>query len=99
MGNDLFLSNGKRIKATPLKKNNPVIQKVLSKSVNESKEAFVSGVESNLFVRSRKEGDRFESLGSNGSKKVSKLMIDKNELSQEKKNSVNLMQKNYHLDP
>jgi tRNA(Ile)-lysidine synthase len=77
MGNDLFLSNGKRIKAIPLKKNNPVIQKVLSKSVNESKEAFVTGVESNLFVRSRKEGDRFESLGSNGSKKVSKLMIDK----------------------
>ena len=77
LGNDLFLASGKRIKATPLNKNNPVIQKALSKSVDESKEAFVTAVDSNLFLRSRKEGDRFESLGSNGSKKVSKLMIDK----------------------
>jgi tRNA(Ile)-lysidine synthetase-like protein len=77
LGNDLFLANGKRIKAIPLNKNNPVIQKALLKSVNESKEAFVAAVDSNLFLRSRKEGDRFESLGSNGSKKVSKLMIDK----------------------
>ena len=77
MGHDVFLSNGKRIKAIPLNKNNPAIQKALSKSVDESKEAFVTAVNSNLFLRSRKDGDRFESLGSNGSKKVSKLMIDK----------------------
>ncbi|MBL6827862.1 MAG: tRNA lysidine(34) synthetase TilS [Opitutales bacterium] len=77
LGNDLFLSNGKRIKAIPLNKNNPAIQKALSKSVDESKEAFVTAVNSNLFLRSRKDGDRFETLGSNGSKKVSKLMIDK----------------------
>ncbi len=49
LGNDLFLANGKRIKAIPLNKNNPVIQKALSKSVNESKEAFVTAVNSNLF--------------------------------------------------
>ena len=77
LGNDLFLANGKRIKAIPLKKVNPVVQKALSKSVNESKEAFVTEVDSNLFLRSRREGDRFESLGSKGSKKVSRLMIDK----------------------
>ena len=77
MGNDLFLANGKRIRAIPLNKNNPQIKKSLSKSVNESKEAFISSVDSNLFLRSRKAGDRFNQLGSNGSKKVSKLMIDK----------------------
>ena len=77
LGNDLFLANGKRIKAIPLNKGNPVIQKPLSKSVNQSKEAFVTAVDSNFFLRSRKEGDKFEPLGSNGSKKVSKLMINK----------------------
>jgi tRNA(Ile)-lysidine synthase len=76
LGNDLFLSNGKRIKAIPLNKNNPAIQKALSKSVNKSKEAFVCFNNSSLYLRSRKEGDRFQILGSYGSKKISKLMID-----------------------
>jgi tRNA(Ile)-lysidine synthase len=45
--------------------------------VNDSTEAFVSAHSINLFLRSRKEGDKFQILGSKGSKKISKVMIDK----------------------
>ena len=77
MGNDLFLSNGKRLKALRLKKDSPEIARALSKKVNDSTEAFVSAHSINLFLRSRKEGDKFQILGSKGSKKISKVMIDK----------------------
>ena len=77
MGNDLFLSNGKRLKALQLKKDSPEIARALSKKVNDSTEAFVSAHSINLFLRSRKEGDKFQILGSKGSKKISKVMIDK----------------------
>ena len=97
MGNDLFLANGKRIKAIPLNKGNPVIQKALSKSVNESKEAFVTAVNSNLFLRSRKEGDRFNPLGSSRSKKVSKLMIDKKWSHNRKKETPLILDENENI--
>ena len=77
MGNDLFLSNGKRLKALQLKKDSPEIERAISKKVNDSTEAFVSAHNINLFLRSRKEGDKFQILGSKGSKKISKVMIDK----------------------
>ena len=76
IGNNVFLPNGKKIKASYLNKNSPEIQKALSKTVNKSEEAFVSVNNSCLSLRSRQEGDRFQTLGSNGSKKISKLMID-----------------------
>ena len=77
IGNYVFLPNGKKIKALQLDKNSPEIHRALSKSVNESKEAFVSINNFSLCLRSRQEGDRFQTLGSYGSKKISKLMIDK----------------------
>lgn len=76
IGNDVFLPNGKKIKALPLNKNSPEIQRALSKTVNKLKEAFVYINNSSLYLRSRQEGDRFQTLGSYGSKKISKLMID-----------------------
>ena len=76
IGNEVFLPNGKKIKALPLNKNSPEIHRALSKTVNKSKEAFVYINNSNLYLRSRQEGDRFQTLGSYGSKKISKLMID-----------------------
>ncbi|HAD20881.1 MAG TPA: tRNA lysidine(34) synthetase TilS [Opitutae bacterium] len=76
IGRNVFLPNGKKIKALNLNKNSPKIQKALSKTVNKSKEAFVSVNNSCLYLRSRQEGDRFRTLGSNGSKKINKLMID-----------------------
>lgn len=76
IGNDVFLPNGKKIKALPLNKNSPEIHRALSKTVNKSKEAFVYINNRSLYLRSRQEGDRFQTLGSYGSKKISKLMID-----------------------
>ena len=90
MGNDLYLSNGKRVKALQLKKDSPEIERALSKKVNDSTEAFVSAHSINLFLRSRKEGDKFQILGSKGSKKISKIMIDK-KWNQKRKNETPLI--------
>ena len=46
------------------------------KSVEQSKEAFISSEDTTFQIRSKMQGDRFQQLGSKGSKKVSKIMTN-----------------------
>ncbi len=77
LGNSIFFPNGKRLKALPLSANCQNVKNAVAKKVSESKEAYISAQRIKLLVRSRREGDKLHILGSDGSSKVSKLMIDR----------------------
>ena len=73
---EIHLPNGKKLSSTFLLLDEQKLDEVHNKQVNPAKDAYIRLSKSTLLVRSRKAGDRFQKLGSKGSKKVSEIMID-----------------------
>jgi tRNA(Ile)-lysidine synthase len=65
--------------ARSLKYSSALHQKILNKEVNPQFEAFIASDQAleGIFVRSRKEGDLYQPLGTLGKKKLSDRMIDR----------------------
>lgn len=73
---ELHFPNGKKLSSTFLFLDERKLHEVQNKQVDQTKDAYIQLNKSILLVRSRKAGDRFQKLGSKGSKKVSEIMID-----------------------
>ena len=73
---ELHFPNGKKLSSTFLFLDERKLHEVQNKQVDQTKDAYIQLSKSILLVRSRKAGDRFQKLGSKGSKKVSEIMID-----------------------
>ena len=71
----LFLPNTRSVSATQVALD-VTLEKISIKSVEQSKEAFISSEDTTFQIRSKRQGDRFQQLGSKGSKKVSKIMTN-----------------------
>jgi tRNA(Ile)-lysidine synthetase-like protein len=75
----LFFSGQFSSSARFLKYSSILHQKILNKEVNPEIEAYIASEQAlqRIFVRSRKEGDLFQPLGTPGMKKLSDRMIDR----------------------
>ncbi len=75
----LFFSGQFSSSARSLKYSSILHQKILNKEVNPQFEAYIASEQTlqGIFVRSRKEGDLYQPLGTPGKKKLSDRMIDR----------------------
>jgi tRNA(Ile)-lysidine synthase len=75
----LFFSGQFSSSARSLKYSSILHQKILNKEVNPQFEAYIASDQAlqEIFVRSRKEGDLYQPLGTPGKKKLSDRMIDR----------------------
>ncbi|OUU23508.1 MAG: tRNA lysidine(34) synthetase TilS [Verrucomicrobia bacterium TMED44] len=74
---NIFLPNGKKISAKKCSLSKEKKAMILRKQVKQAREAYLSIQEDEFFwLRHREMGDRFHPLGSDGSKKVGKLMTN-----------------------
>ena len=75
----LFFSGQFSCSARSLKYSSILHQKILNKEVNPQFEAYIASEQTlqGIFVRSRKQGDLFQPLGTPGKKKLSDRMIDR----------------------
>ena len=78
-GVKIYLPSGFCLKAEFIKVDQRLKDRILSGMINQDSNAYISTISpmSGLLFRQREKGDRFHSMGSNGSKKVKDSMIDK----------------------
>ena len=75
----VYLSSGNQINAQNIKLDKDLYKRITDGQVDQNQEAFLSPkkLAGHIYLRSRKDGDRFLPLGAPGNKKVSDWMIDR----------------------